>query len=38
VTLADLSPELRAAVIAAYRAWQRRQQQLSLFDIAEEAS
>lgn len=30
-----LSPELRAAILAAYRAWRMRQQQLALFDDAE---
>ncbi len=30
--LASLSPDLRAAIIRAYRAWKRTAQQLSLFD------
>ena len=32
VALASLSPDLRAAIIRAYRAWKRTAQQLSLFD------
>lgn len=33
MTLATLSPELRQAIVRAYRAWARRAQQLELFDL-----
>lgn len=32
--LASLSPELRAAILTAYRSWQRMQPQLALFEAA----
>lgn len=36
--LASLSPELRASILRAYRAWKRTAQQLTLFDEMEDSA